>query len=760
MFPYTLLPDGHTLEPEEDRQVERPISAPAPLFPWLVPQPELDPEPDVTSVTPMINLVSPLPPAPPGLHVPPPPTVQQPQPELTSETTRPSQTDRLGEQILRRNEERARQDAAAQNREPSLSGFPQDIGWSPYQDATGLVTPGSVKPDIGQDALLEACGYICEQNPEVMTAVMNIIEGFDPDDDEQTLRDRVENYLGIIGLNDAFGHGDWYTTRLGPAVKHTATRIVDYYFDQVTSSESELRAALAAEHAQVPDEQQVKSEEPDHGPQQLNYHTLEHLRKYVDGWDETWTTKSDVSNFIINKLAETYEIQVQEGFANLPIEEQLQEFLEFIYYHREAYYSHTWQYESPYPWYILVEDYDDFLPLLGLLKPAPLHSPSALADAFDFVSEEHAVDYLRHHLELVYTDMGYDLPEDWSGLEDSLQLANMLYTVLEEIKLKRESDIDFDIEFSLDNKFQDAYGLQGSDVNRDLARLAGTHQGPNYSLFVFVISMLWEPADWALTIAEMRDDVARGDGFLAFIRGAIGLLPGAWGRFAKRFRSADEITDSFRWFDAADQRALRVSGAKLPDDIFNRGYPEQVVREMTSGEATRPAIYRDRRRTIPEDHLEKPTNIGIKLQNDVAEFMFREGYLVESLGLENGLHRLKVYEDVGNKPIGEPDLVIWQALPSGTYEPRYFDVYSPVTVNINTLEREIRDKASRQGGHIVLNLERTVLGVEELNELQRTLRRHQHGHLREVVILNFVNESVDGVKLYEFVDIWTFGPAG
>ena len=30
MFPYTLLSDGHMLEPEED---------PAPLFPWLVPQP-------------------------------------------------------------------------------------------------------------------------------------------------------------------------------------------------------------------------------------------------------------------------------------------------------------------------------------------------------------------------------------------------------------------------------------------------------------------------------------------------------------------------------------------------------------------------------------------------------------------------------------------------------------------------------------------------------------------------------------------------
>ena len=70
--------------------------------------------------------------------------------------------------------------------------------------------------------------------------------------------------------------------------------------------------------------------------------------------------------------------------------------------------------------------------------------------------------------------------------------------------------------------------------------------------------------------------------------------------------------------------------------------------------------------------MEKSNDIGIKQQNDVSEFMFQEGYLVESLGPETSLHRLKVYEDLGYKPIADPDLVIWQALPDGTYEPRYF----------------------------------------------------------------------------------------
>lgn len=487
---------------------------------------------------------------------------------------------------------------------------------------------------------------------------------------------------------------------------------------------------------------------------------MTHFRKYVDGWDDTWETVDDASSFIIKKLEETYGIQVQECFADLPIEDQLQELLEFIHYHRESYYSRTGQYTSPYREVILTKDYNDFLPLLGLLKPAPLNSPEALLKSFDFNSIAHAVEYLRHHLELVYAEKGYALPENWSDVQDSGQLANMLYAVLEEIKVQRESDKSYDIEFGLDFKFHDAYGLHGSDVNRDFARLAGVHQLPDYSLFVFIFSMLWEPADWAMTVAEMREDIARGDKVSALIKGAIGLLPGALGRLAKRFRSADEITESFAWFTAADQRALRIARPNLPDDLFSRGYPEQVVGKMASGEATRPAMYRDRRRTIPKDHLEESKDIGIEMQNDVTQFMFKEGYLVESLGPGKGAHRLRAYENIGGKPKGDPDMVIWQALADGSYEPRYFDVYSPNTFNVTTLERSIRRKAGQQGGHIILNLQRTALGAEELSELQRTLRRRQNRHLREVVILNFVSESVDRTAVYELVDIWTFSPVG
>ena len=81
-------------------------------FPWRIPQPPPEPPPEVTSVTPMINLVPNNPPS-----TTPTTPVQQAQPE----STQSSQSFRLGEQILRRNRERARQDAATQCGERSTA---------------------------------------------------------------------------------------------------------------------------------------------------------------------------------------------------------------------------------------------------------------------------------------------------------------------------------------------------------------------------------------------------------------------------------------------------------------------------------------------------------------------------------------------------------------------------------------------------------------------------------------------------------------
>ena len=99
------------------------------------------------------------PPVVPSTPVPPPTApVQQSQPESTSESTQSSQTFRLGERILRRNRERARQDAATQSKAPSLQVIDEvpdfaDLGFidsEPLPVSEAPDWPGSTPLSQGQ----------------------------------------------------------------------------------------------------------------------------------------------------------------------------------------------------------------------------------------------------------------------------------------------------------------------------------------------------------------------------------------------------------------------------------------------------------------------------------------------------------------------------------------------------------------------------------------------------------------------------------
>ena len=587
-----------------------------------------------------------------------------------------------------------------------------------------------------------------------MTAVMNIIEGFDPDDDEQTLRDRVENYLGIIGLNDAFGHGDWYTTRLGPAVKHTATRIVDYYFDQVTSSESELRAALAAEHAQVPDEQQVKSEAPDNGPQQLNYHTLEHLRKYVDGWDDTWTTENDVSNFIITHWADTYGVQVPEAIVESPLEVQLAEFLLFVEYHRESYFSATWQYESPYPETILTEDYNDFLPLLALLNPRPLNDLEALLDVFEWQDEADAVFVLRRRVEAVFSVLEEELPADWEHMSDAVEMANMLYAGIEDMLARSQSDSTF--LSSIDPatlEFGRQYDLFSSP-GEDFQRLARIDRSADHGLFMLLLS-LWEPADYVLTIPEILEHIEKGEFFPATVNAGLLILPGFSGKM-------DNAADLIRRFDVA----LDIPGVNWfvkRHDLMSRGIPEQAVEEIVAGRATRPRWGAGHGKLYGPDekYLETASEIT-RREYDVGEFLANElGYEVVYMWPDSpSAFVTHVHRSANYQGKGFPDFFIMHPGEDGQIVLREFDVYSPTTNNLNTIFGEIKDKVRQQGTGIYAQADRIVLDLSRagdniaIESLERRLKDWNTDHLaaplKEIFVVGKIDEN------FHMKHIWTF----
>ena len=153
----------------------------------------------MTSVTPVINIVSSNPP----------PPAQQTSAKPRPATTRPGavpvppdvldiSADSLGSRD---------QHMAALNCGQSTPDFPPDFEWD---------------PETCEAELLDICDRLCQQNPQAMTAVMNLIEGADPEDDEQTIQDRVKHHLRNLGMHDDFGRGDWYTTRLDSLYEDTA----------------------------------------------------------------------------------------------------------------------------------------------------------------------------------------------------------------------------------------------------------------------------------------------------------------------------------------------------------------------------------------------------------------------------------------------------------------------------------------------------------------------------------------------------------
>ena len=717
-YPYTLLPDGHTLEPED---VVKP-PAETQEESTLTQSPHLDFGNPPTPPAPEPN---PFPTIPPGLHVPPPPTVQRPQPEPTSETTRPSQTVQLGEQILRRNEERARQDAAAQNREPSLSGFPQDIGWSPYQDATGLVTPGSVKPDIGQDALLEACGYICEQNPEVMTAVMNIIEGFDPDDDEQTLRDRVENYLGIIGLNDAFGHGDWYTTRLGPAVKHTATRIVDYYFDMVAASRAESAARSATPEVLTPDATQALTEAGEFEQPEISILLNWGLTEAFSGeWDPRWTTKEELQEFLVSDLKriihgfnETARIipgfdETVINWADLTVEESLYFYRVEIALELAARVQHYG--DLPPEYYEIKASLDRATELESLAGPIPLDDTEAYAAAF--AGNVHVPDaeterkHVQDQLALIYEHLQITTPDNYLEIRSTTELKYELYYRL-------NYDVHNFIGLGANEgrlaDFLDEYRWVARDTPQGVIdRLQGTFRKPDVVGFLFImgLSIVFEPVDYVLTAVDVIQALSEGD-----IESAVGNV----------ILGATPFVSS-KLDDLVQPVLSRVDNIPL--------LPARIDSTLLSRDELRRLRFSDETIDIFEYRGGTGPGSGLAQHNDLLEWgpehtsaVTKHGDTVGTRSQDENARILR--EQYGYNVINEPsDEMLERAgidsagrTPDYFIEGRPFDAYTvspPIDPNvpeatlINTVWNAIYDKVPSQTDRLVIDLSHTPLTSE------------------------------------------------
>ena len=614
--------------------------------------------------------------------------------------------------------------------------------------------PGETKPDISEKEVFDVCGNFCQQNPQAMTAVMNIIEGANPEDDEQTLQQRVSNHLRIMGLNDAFGYGDWYTTRLDPSVSSAAARIVDYYFDRLRDSTAGLVATAAVEGNQSLSMEHVDPAVSEPESKFLNYHFMEHARKNIDGWSETWTSEAEFSDFLLTHWAETYGIQLPGEIVEAPLEVQLAEFSLFVGYHRESYFSATWQYESPYPEMILTKDYNDLLPLLALLNPAPLNDLGALLDVFGWVDEAGAVFVLRRRVEAVYSVQEEELPADWEHMSDAVEMAKMLYTGIEKLIARWQSDSTF---LSSNDPATAEFGRQYdlfSSPAEDFPRLAGIDTSADNGLFMFVLS-LWEPADYIITLPEIVEHIGNRELVQAVVNTGLLLTPGLSGKM-------DNTADLIRRIDAA----LNVPGVNWfvkRHDLAARAFSKQAVEEIMAGRATRPrwGAGHGKLHGPDKEYLKNASEITHR-EYDVGDFLAGElGYEVVYIWPDSPSSFVThVHTSANYQGRGNPDFFIMHPGEDGQIVLREFDVYSPTTDNLGTIFNEIKDKVRERGtgdytqaDRIALDLGR-VKGKIDLEDLERKLKSWNTDHLavplKEVMVITRSGEN------YHMKHVWIF----
>lgn len=639
--------------------------------------------------------------------------------------------------------------------QPSASGFPQDIEWSPLDEASGIIpfiqAAAQGTRDSSEDKTTVVCEALYAADPEAVARGLKFMTGCEPDEEQDVLPELI-SFARNVGMDDyLMGVEAWYTTRLGL---------------------SESFAATVTDEEQLPSLSQSSAKPSADEAPEMNIFAHDYLSETESGWDPTWMKKKELENNVLIPNLKLFIHDFDENAVNWD-DFTLLESIDF--YSRqitEELFALSTNLAVSEEYYQQVHaELDWATELRSLAEPKAVDYTEVYAESFGWTVHLPDAEHERRHvvdqLALIHEELNITVPDDYFESRSNRELKHDLaYLLQDEVLPFLRAD-----ENEKDNRigsFYRRYQLVARDTPENvLRRLVSSHQKPDVVGFFFMmgflgVSVLSEPIDWAATSVDVTDALLRGDTESAkqhLFFGAVPLLKSGMVRVFKRLgrtplgRLMPARIGGTR-LSRVDQRVTSVFGHKLPDDLLNRGYPEQVVRALKSDETTRPIRHRDRSRRMPDDQLETSKDIGSKLQNDVADFMLQEGYLVEGLGPNTGAHRMQVYKDVGHKPSGDPDLLIRQALHDGKYEPRYAEVYSPKTAKLTTLEREIRDKASRQGGHIVLNLQRTTLDETALSKLKESVRKSRH--LREVIIIDFVGATADGVKHYKFVDIWTF----
>lgn len=614
--------------------------------------------------------------------------------------------------------------------------------------------PAETQPDIREKEVLEVCGEFCQQNPQAMTAVMNLIEGFDPDDDEQTLEERVSNHLRTMGLIAAFGYGDWDSTRLEPIADSTAARIVDYYFDKVEA----YKAALAAIQVDLtPAQGQVHagiggSEQPE-----INLLTQYHLKETYPDWDASWTEKEDLENFLEGKL-KTFIDSFDEGSVSwdaLTVEEMIA----FYRNQMAALTATSWKrdQDTSDEYYQLIQaEFDRATGLLSMAKAIPLDDSEAFAATFGIADPEVQRKYVQDQLTVIYKHLGIAMPENHlvgrSATELNYELYYRLNYDVPRFMSLDENEKDNRIGNFLHEYREEAY-LNPEDV---IDRLQGTYRQPDVLGFLFImgLSIAFEPVDYALTAVDVIQALSEGDIESAVGNAILGAAP------LVNSRMDDVLQPFLNRFDNVRLLPARIGSTLLSRDELRRlEFSDEMIDIFEHGGGTGPGIgasthteLMDLRETNgwAQTRSNKPTGI-IKQNHNFLVLRDQYGYNIVNEPTKRELAHPQIRYDKRTYASGRPINSV-NKNPDYIIEGRVFDAYTvggPTDIPSayaarnriwDTLTRKVPSQADR----LVIDLSYTDLTSDELTKYLSDLYTTGDpniANLKEVIVMKDYNLS-------------------
>ena len=632
------------------------------------------------------------------------------------------------------------QHIAALNSGQSTSGFPQDIEWSPEDEASGLdpfiQAAAAGTRDSSEDKTTVVCEALYAADPEGVARGVKLMTGAELDNEEDVLGECIR-LARSVGLDEYLASVEgWYTTRLGPSESFAAAATGEEPLSGLSQPPADASADEAPE---------------------INILAQHYLSETESGWDRTWTEKEHLENVVLIPKLKRFIHGFDENSVNWG-DFTLLESLDFFARQMAGELMALSQNPAASDEYYkkIHAELDWATELQSLAEPKALDYTEVYAESVAWTVHVPDAEHERRHvvdqLALIHEELNIFVPDKYFESRSTRELKHDLaYLLQDEVLPFLNAD-----ENEEDNRIGDFYHHYQL-IARDkpeyvLRRLVSSYQKPDVVGFFFMmgflaVNILYEPIDWITTSVDVTDALLRGDKESAkqhLFFGAVPFLKSGMVRVMKRLGRSP----LGRLMPA---RLARIDSTLLSRDELRRlGFSDEAIEIFEYRGGTGPGSGSNRHRRWEELGYESRSavtihgeNAGTKIQDENAQILNeRYGFnivnepdpdLLEEIGFND-----RTTLDGG--PIGgerTPDYII---------EGRDFDSYQvgandPETVPPKTAIRRIwntiEDKVPDQTNGLVIDLSKTSLTAERfiIDELS-TYSQPKLGGLREIIFMD------------------------